>query len=873
MVQQDTLASLLPSRQTPGVRELVRLVRGLRLLNDSGEPISGAWADELDTTDGGAVRATHHEQRYRRSCERATRWRTPAPERRDDAAATNDGSQLMPGAESSGAAATTATTRGPWTGRSWIAFSVAVHLVATVVMTWPVAAHPRSATVGYPDAGTVGGIDPLWGIWANRWVQHQLLHDPRHLFDANIFYPLDHTLGYSDAMITNALLTAPITLLSGDPVLVNSLLVLAMFPVAALGMQALVQRLAGNRAAALLCGLGFAFLPFRFAHLRHVHLLGHAWTPWVLLALLMLAETRSWRWALGFGLLLATQALTSVYLMFQVLLPVGGTILLLLLVVPRAGRRRFLLLVVAGLALAAALIVPSYLPYLAIRDEQGLQRTIYEAEYWKAMPASHLLSWESRFWRAVGLEAWARQSARGGATDYPDTRFLEQAIFSGGLASLGALAGLLGWRRRPMATLLLGVIGVGAFVLSLGPSLGPRAYLPVIAPGLPLPFGWLFRHVPFFTAMRVSARFGVLVNLTVVGLAGLGVAWGWQCIEARHLRLPRWSGPALTAGLALLLLGELWPGSVPVATLDRRTVVAAPYHWLAGQPDGPVMEFPATLALTDPAAGPTWRRAAERMYWSTISWKPLVNGYSGAFPPAYMAYLSAFERPLAQSAGTEAAGVSAVDARTAGLLQDIGVRYVIVHRDQYPAALWPELLLGLEGGRPVLEPAATFGDALIYRVQSTTEPPPLRLTLATPTRVSPGGPWQPTLRLVPTVDRPAVVAVRRPLALTVVWRNGEGEIVQTDQTSLGWLPAVVAPPGVECALYLRACQPPGQETFGRGEGPAAPTGAGAYTVEVTVEGRVGVECQAEVEVGPGGAAGGDVPCRRPRRREPAGASG
>jgi hypothetical protein len=768
---------------------------------------------------------------------------------------------------------TTTAAAGGWQARrGWIGLSIAIHLVATVVMTWPVGAHLRDATVGYPDAGTVGGIDPLWGIWANRWVQHQLLHDPRHLFDANIFYPLDHTLGYSDAMMTNALLTAPVTLLSGDPVLANSLLVLAMFLVAALGMQALVQRLAGNRAAALLCGLGFAFLPFRFAHLRHVHLLGHAWTPWVLLALLTLAERRTWRRAIGFGLLLAIQALTSVYLMFQVMLPVGVTVALLL-IVRRSGRGRFLLLFLAGSALAALLVVPAYLPYLAIRDEQGLQRTIYETEYWKAMPASHLLPWGSRFWSVVGLEGWARRGVQGGATDYPDTRFLEQAIFSGGLALLGALVGLLGWRRRPMTTVLLGVIGVGAFVLSLGPSLGPRAYLPAMTSGIPLPFGWLFRHLPFFTAMRVSARFGVLVNLAVIGLAGLGVARGWERIEAWRPHLPRWTGPVLSAGLAVLLLGELWAGPVPMATLDRRSVVAAPYHWLSGQPDGPVMEFPATLALTDPEAGPTWRRAAERMYWSTISWRPLVNGYSGAFPAAYMAYLAAFERPVAQPDGSEAVGTSAVDDRTVGLLQDIGVRYVIVHRDQYPADLWPEVARGLEAARPTLEPAASFGDALIYRVQASTGPPSVRLQLAAPPRVSPGGSWQPVLTLTPTADRSVLVALRRPLSLEVVWRDGEGQIVQRDRTALDWLPTVIAPPGVECALSFQTCQPPGRGAFGSGEGPRVPVAAGTYTVEVTVTGRVEEQCVVRVEVGPGTADAADVPCQRRGHREPATPSG
>ena len=53
-----------------------------------------------------------------------------------------------------------------------------------------------------PDRG-----DPLFSMWRMAWVRHQILADPRHLFDANIFYPLTGTLTYSDSMLLPALMT------------------------------------------------------------------------------------------------------------------------------------------------------------------------------------------------------------------------------------------------------------------------------------------------------------------------------------------------------------------------------------------------------------------------------------------------------------------------------------------------------------------------------------------------------------------------------------------------------------------------------------------------------------------------------------------
>ena len=67
------------------------------------------------------------------------------------------------------------------------------YIVATIVMTWPLAARLGDSTPG--------GEDPLLQVWIARWVQHALVTDPRHLYDANIFYPYENTLAYSDSNV------------------------------------------------------------------------------------------------------------------------------------------------------------------------------------------------------------------------------------------------------------------------------------------------------------------------------------------------------------------------------------------------------------------------------------------------------------------------------------------------------------------------------------------------------------------------------------------------------------------------------------------------------------------------------------------------
>src|SRR4029079_12462626 len=129
---------------------------------------------------------------------------------------------------------------------------------AAVAMTWPYAQHLGDATIV--------GFDPFLQIWLSEWIRHALTADPRTLYDANIFYPFAQTLAYTDANIPGALLAAPISVATGDPILTNSLLTLTSFAAAAAGVYAVIVFLTGNRGAGMAAGLAYAFLPYRMIH-------------------------------------------------------------------------------------------------------------------------------------------------------------------------------------------------------------------------------------------------------------------------------------------------------------------------------------------------------------------------------------------------------------------------------------------------------------------------------------------------------------------------------------------------------------------------------------------------------------------------------
>ncbi|MGN6565839.1 MAG: hypothetical protein ACTHMU_24540 [Thermomicrobiales bacterium] len=711
--------------------------------------------------------------------------------------------------------------RPAWARRwGWGVGVTLIYVFATIIMTWPFAIK----LAGY----TPGGEDPLLQIWIARWVQHALITNPLHLYDANVFYPYEHTLAYSDSNVPAALLSAPIYLLTGNPILAVNLLVLGTFVLAAGGMYLLIGHLSGNRAAGFLAGLAYAFLPYRYAHIFHLNQLGHAWTPWVLFALVLLIERQTWRRALIFGLLFAVQAVTSFYVAFQLIFAVGLTFLVALIANPAVRTWRFFSRLAVAAALALVIILPLALPYMQVNAELGFERTIKEAENFEAGPIAYLRV-------QTPNRVWGWMTAQHGSED---------TLFPGGFALVGAVIGLAGWRRRKAATVAAIVIGVVAFIIALGPTWRPQA-----GGTFPLPYRLLFDYFPFFKAMRVPARFGVLVDLAVVARAGFGVAWAWERTAPR-LDPARVRAVAIgaTAILALGILGELYSAPFQLNQVDRQPDVAAPYHWLASQPRGAVMEFPVD-ATHDPGQS---HNTALAMFWSTYHWQPLVQGYSGFAPRAYGDELNYFTGDLVLPNGDVKHDVSYVNAKNIGVLQDLGVRYLLLHRWGYKREDWPTITADLEATGQVAK-AGDFGEATIYLLKP---PPPsgagtaVNLDLFAPSIAAPGHFWEPAIVVHNPQDRLGLLTHKRPLTLTTTWRDDQGKVVRRDELPVN-LPAIVPPGDLYCTIRLcPAASGTDAPPAAPGEQPLRfyPSKPGHYQVELALTGDITLSRTIDVNV-------------------------
>ena len=450
------------------------------------------------------------------------------------------------------------------------------------VVTWP---QPRVlATQAYPHQ------DVYFNMWRLEWFAHASLHEPSHLLDGNMFYPETRTLTYSDAVLVEGAVAAPLLWLGLPPVLVQNLMIFGAMIASACAMFALVRYLTGSDAAAVLAGIAFGFAPYRFEHVMHLELQWAMWSPLAFLFLHRTFETGRMRNGLLTGLMITLQMLSSIYYgVYLATLTAFGSVLFI--AARRLEHRRRTIAALAAGAVLALVICGAYaIPYLQTRDHVG-ERSIDQVSMFSARPSNYLVATPENWLYGRLLETRGRP---------------ERRLFPGTVISLLAIVGLL-YRDPPRRAVVYLLLLVAAFEMSLGFS----GHI----------YGWLYRYVPVYRGLRAVARLGIYVLLFLGVLGGYGFAaltYGWSKRAANVLAAILVIALVLEYRVSLPLTGE-YPNAPP-----------AVYRLLARQPPGVVAEFPVPRASSLPFMD------AQYLYCSTFHWYPLVNGYSGTYPRSYL---------------------------------------------------------------------------------------------------------------------------------------------------------------------------------------------------------------------------------------------
>ena len=293
-------------------------------------------------------------------------------------------------------------------------------LSLTAIMTWPWVLQLRDAV---PDTGDPYAISYL--LW---WNFHQTFHAPLHLFEATILYPYHSTLAFGEFDYGVSLLFFPLFVLGFPPVTVFSIAAFLSFPFTGYATFRLARTLSGSTAIAWVAGIIIAFLPFRFHHLAHLHLIFAGWIPLLFEALILFARRRSWPRAVWLGVAFLMNALTCTSWLILTIIPLGISAVLLLTRHKAWSDPKFWLRAGATLCLASLLLLPFVLPLRRVSAEHGFTRTSEEVRQYSA----RLINWLAAEDRT---KVWQGLGAAGNKT--------EMVLFPGLLAPLLALAAFL----------------------------------------------------------------------------------------------------------------------------------------------------------------------------------------------------------------------------------------------------------------------------------------------------------------------------------------------------------------------------------------------------------------------------------------------
>src|SRR5205807_5957943 len=98
----------------------------------------------------------------------------------------------------------------------------------------------------------------------------------------------------------------------------------------------------------------------------------------------------------------------------------------------------------------------------------------------------------------------------------------------------------------------------------------------------------------------------------------------------------RWRAALFTAAVLLAAVVESAPRPLPWDFLGEEDDFPDVYFWLADQPDlHALLELPLEEG---PAPATRGQAAIQAMYYGTLDWHPLVNGYSAHFPTEYQRF-------------------------------------------------------------------------------------------------------------------------------------------------------------------------------------------------------------------------------------------
>jgi hypothetical protein len=499
------------------------------------------------------------------------------------------------------------------------------------------------------------GFDMYVFQWGNWWITRALSQGQSPYHTKMIFYPQGADLYFLSFSWLNTFVWWPLRAVVGNVAAYN-FTVWWSWPLAGFGAYLLAREATGDRRAAFIAGLVYAFYPYHFAQRNHLNLLSVQWIPLSLLFLMRAARRGRVLDGLLAGLFFACSGLSGWHL-----LTLSGMLGALWFAYAwlterhewsgKSWRALLTLVVTVGL-LTGPFLAPlaweqfanpvGQDPYLGKEKETQTDLVAY------VLPNLYHPLW-------------------GHLAEPVHRRFLRNKDHAVALGYVPlALVGYGVLRRRTGKSQgwfwFLGLLVFGLMALGPFPRINGTAY-----PVLPLPYRLVGWTLPV-RSLRNPERFNILVGLCLALVVGAAVS------DLLH-RLPKRRAAFVAVALSALVLLEYWAWPFPTTRPD----VPDFYRQLAAESDQDnfaIVDLPITNDLSK-----------RYMYYQTVHGKPTVTGHVSRPPEGTFDFITS-NPTLDALWKTRRPPADRQLSDDLDWMVEAGVGYVVIHRDLMDGDEW-----------------------------------------------------------------------------------------------------------------------------------------------------------------------------------------
>jgi len=476
----------------------------------------------------------------------------------------------------------------------------------------------------------------MFNAWEMSRNQHCILHQGCSTYaNANIFYPNQDTMLYSETQLSAGFVTLPLHFINQNPIFAYNVLTIVSFFLAGLSMYLLMKYLSkGHEFISIIGGLVFEFAPIRLTSVSHLQNLSIFCLPLAVLLIIKYFDFRHRKYLVWLFLVLLYVFFASWVQMVFMAVALG--ILLLGLLIGKQVKLKPIAIVVAVIFCAALTTLPLAHQYIKFSKSNHATFAISEQEKYNSSLADYVIPNSNTL---LGKLYYAARPAAKVNGYNLDSVSYHGAVLYGTATALIVLA----YRKRKsnsaskqryayIGTFL--VIGFIGFIISLGPFLkikGSYIY-PGLGGGLPVTIA-----MPYILVDKLLPQMSFLRS---VGRASLLSLFALCCTLAY---LPFFVGHKLKvkriiyAVVSVLIIVELMPtGLVPMDHLaySYNLSIPAVYKYIKSQPD--INDIIILRGDDDYPGAPIPIMQAEDVLWSGYHNKNIFNGYSGYVPPTYV---------------------------------------------------------------------------------------------------------------------------------------------------------------------------------------------------------------------------------------------